>query len=293
MFRYLLIIIALPFTLIAAKYNLSICTLFKNDAAFMKEWIEFHKLVGVEHFYLYNNLSTDHFAEVLRPYIKKNEVTLIDWPYDYNPGDKWAFHVLQCNSYSDCLQKYGSESSWIAFVDTDEFVFCPSGEKLTSFLRKYKQYAAVGVNWFMFGTSHIYDIPPKNLMIECLTKSAEKNHPLNFSIKSIVQPKYAIDCQHPHYCNYVEGRHCVGSHFNKIEGPFNASVQIDEIRINHYWTRTEKYLHENKIPRRNRWYGETEAEILEKCAAFNAREDKAILKYVPKLRKQMGFSKKQ
>lgn len=38
---------------------LSIGAIFKDEAPYLAEWIEFHRLVGVEHFFLYDNLSTD------------------------------------------------------------------------------------------------------------------------------------------------------------------------------------------------------------------------------------------
>ena len=38
------------------KYKISICGIFKNESCFLKEWIEYHEILGVEHFYLYNNL---------------------------------------------------------------------------------------------------------------------------------------------------------------------------------------------------------------------------------------------
>ena len=37
------------------KYKLSITTLFKYEVDFLREWIEYHRAVGVEHFYLYEN----------------------------------------------------------------------------------------------------------------------------------------------------------------------------------------------------------------------------------------------
>lgn len=40
-----------------AQYELAICAIFQDEAAYLKEWIEFHKLVGVQHFYLYNHAS--------------------------------------------------------------------------------------------------------------------------------------------------------------------------------------------------------------------------------------------
>ena len=34
------------------QYKVSIGAIFKNEALYLKEWIEFHRIVGVEHFYL-------------------------------------------------------------------------------------------------------------------------------------------------------------------------------------------------------------------------------------------------
>ena len=60
------------------KYKVSICAIFKNEAFYLKEWLEFNHLVGVEHFYMYNNKSEDRFEAVLEPYIKKGLVTLVE-----------------------------------------------------------------------------------------------------------------------------------------------------------------------------------------------------------------------
>ena len=53
------------------KYRLSLCLIFKNEAPFLKEWLDFHFMLGVEHFYMYNNNSTDNFREIIQPYIEK------------------------------------------------------------------------------------------------------------------------------------------------------------------------------------------------------------------------------
>ena len=37
------------------KYNLAVMLIVKNAAQYMDEWICYHKLVGVEHFYIYDN----------------------------------------------------------------------------------------------------------------------------------------------------------------------------------------------------------------------------------------------
>src|SRR5919198_1069368 len=58
---------------------LSACTLYRDDAEYLREWIEFHRLVGVERFFLYNNYSEDSHREVLAPYIENDIVVLHDW----------------------------------------------------------------------------------------------------------------------------------------------------------------------------------------------------------------------
>ena len=37
------------------RYELAACLKFKNEARFLAEWIRFHQLAGVEHFFLYYN----------------------------------------------------------------------------------------------------------------------------------------------------------------------------------------------------------------------------------------------
>ena len=49
---------------------LSIAAIYRNEAPYLREWIEFHKLVGVERFFLYNNESTDDHRAVLAPYVE-------------------------------------------------------------------------------------------------------------------------------------------------------------------------------------------------------------------------------
>ena len=44
---------------------------FKNEAPYLREWIEFNHIVGVDHFFLYNNNSEDNYEEIIEPYVKK------------------------------------------------------------------------------------------------------------------------------------------------------------------------------------------------------------------------------
>ena len=43
-------------------YDLAVVAIFKDEGRYLREWLDYHLLAGVEHFYLYNNDSADNFA---------------------------------------------------------------------------------------------------------------------------------------------------------------------------------------------------------------------------------------
>ena len=51
------------------KYDLAVVAIFKNEAPYLCEWLGYHLLAGVEHFYLYDNDSSDNCDEIIEPYV--------------------------------------------------------------------------------------------------------------------------------------------------------------------------------------------------------------------------------
>lgn len=62
------------------KNKLSFVAIIKNEAPYIIEWIEYHRLVGVEKFYIYDNGSTDNIKDILTPYISNNTVVYHEFP---------------------------------------------------------------------------------------------------------------------------------------------------------------------------------------------------------------------
>ncbi|MEY4299166.1 MAG: hypothetical protein RIR25_402, partial [Verrucomicrobiota bacterium] len=124
------------------RYELTACTMFRNEAPFLDEWLTFHHGVGVEHFYLYNNLSSDNFREVLDPWIREGLVTLFDWTVAGG----------QVNAFNNCIRRFRMQARWIAFLDADEFLFSPETQDLRSILPRYEGFPAIFVYWILFGS---------------------------------------------------------------------------------------------------------------------------------------------
>src|ERR1700722_20337450 len=134
--RRFLFLLLLPFAIAEGyKYELSCCAIFRDEAPYLKEWIEFHKLVGVQHFYLYNNRSRDQYRQVLAPYILRGEVELIEWSWEYAIWRQWT--AIQHIAYNLALKRAYKKTKWLAFLDIDEFLFAVEKDNLRDFLRDY------------------------------------------------------------------------------------------------------------------------------------------------------------
>lgn len=268
------------------QHEVAVCAMFRDEAPYLKEWIEFHRLVGVEKFYLYNNLSQDDFQTVLSPYVKKGIVQLIDWPHDC--PDVATFCGVQLAAFDDCLKLTKGEVRWVAFLDIDEFLFPVRKNKLADFLKDYRKYGAVGVNWQMFGTGGVAKIPEGKLLIESLLYRAETDYKDNVHIKSIVQPQKVHRGLSAHHFLFLDGNFQVNSAKTRFEGPYSPSILVDQIRINHYWSRDEAFFYGVKMGRRMTWSEGAEG-ILKRKNEISQVYDDSILRFAKKLRRLMGL----
>ncbi|MBR0060514.1 MAG: glycosyltransferase family 92 protein, partial [Selenomonadaceae bacterium] len=101
-------------------YDLSIVAILKNEAPYLREWLDYHLMAGVDHFYLYDNESTDNQAEVAAPYV---EAGIVD--YIPVPGE-----VMQTPVYNDAVNRFKFQSRYMAFIDCDEFIYPKSNRRV-------------------------------------------------------------------------------------------------------------------------------------------------------------------
>jgi hypothetical protein len=94
----------------------------------LKEWIHFNKLVGVDHFYVYDN-SDAHATASLKEVtdLFPDDVTRIVWPSKIcnnrpNNVDSPGHRSSQYAAESSCRLRFGPHSDWIAQFDIDEYL---------------------------------------------------------------------------------------------------------------------------------------------------------------------------
>ena len=236
----------------ARQRFMTLCTMVRNEAKYIREWVEFHSLLGVEKFTIFDNGSTDSLQEALNGTIAN--VHIIPWP-----PSKWPSgnpHAKQCQGYSDgtihedfafawcqlaafheCIQQERGHSRWIAGVDVDEF-FMPVYDKLRLYtlsevMLAYDHMHAINLQAFAYGTNHRQSpIRDDELIIQThLLRRNDSN-----VRKEFVDPAYAETYQTVHWAQY-----------RQIQ--WNALIyksiprQRALVRYNHYPFRSVQEIH--------------------------------------------------
>jgi len=240
--------------------TLAVVAIFRQEAPFLDEWLEFHRAMGVGHFYLYNNFSLDDFRVVLAPWIERGLVTLRDWPVQTG----------QLAAYRHCVKHHAMDAQWMAFIDIDEFLFSPAGRNLVDVLRPYRDLPGLFLDSPFFGSAGHAQRPPRPI-----GASFTKRAPLRkITAKSIANPRWIYAIRNVHIFKYFRGE-ALNMSRESLE---NRVPRLDSLRLNHYWSRSLADL-TDKIARGDastpdmrdpQWHFDFEREL-------NAEEDLSIV----------------
>jgi glycosyl transferase family 92 len=207
--------------------QLAVCAIFRDEARYLAEWVTFHRIQGVERFYLYDNLSDDDWHSALAPEIEAGIVEV----------NRWSPHPGQLSAYDDCLERHRDEARWIAMIDIDEFLFSPSGKPLPEVLRRFDTRPAVAVNRRFFGTNG-HESAPDGLVTENYPMRARGDNPSNVLIKSIVYPRMTLGALSAHTFS-LRGIP-VGEDGRPVPTATRDPATADLLRINHYYAKSEE-----------------------------------------------------
>jgi hypothetical protein len=255
--------------------ELAVCALFRDEARYLAEWVTFHRLQGVEQFYLYDNLSTDDWRTALEPELRAGIVQVVPWPT--TPGQESAFQ--------DCLTRHRADARWIAFIDVDEFLFSPTGRPVREVLHGYDRCPGVVVNWRVYGTNG-HQHPPDGLVIENYLMRGLDTHSTNRFVKRIVYPRLTRSTgTGPHHFRHRGGAPVGEDKAISDLWSYRDPPTADILRINHYYAKSVEQ-HRLKVARGCAWNG---IQGIESGRLPDAEiRDDIILRFAPELRKCMS-----
>ena len=110
-----------PPTNSSMKTNFTICLgpLFKiKKANRLIEFIEMHRILGVEKFAIYDYSISTKVLEQLKFYTRNGIVEVLPWKIPH--GLRGIFYNNQMGMLNECLYRYMFRTKYIAFIDLDE-----------------------------------------------------------------------------------------------------------------------------------------------------------------------------
>jgi tetratricopeptide (TPR) repeat protein len=217
---------------------LSLCLICKDENDYLPEWLDYHILMGVDRFYIYDNESQVSLRETLKDYIERGWVVVSDIPGK----------AMQLYAYDHCLQTFGANTFWLGFIDTDEFLVPKTTLDLKELLKGYEQYAGLAVSSLFFGSSGQVTRPAAG-QIAAYTRRTHVTFKENELVKSIVQPRLALMPNSPHDFTIKENAWCVNEGFLRVDYQ-RFPNHTEKIQLNHYYCRSENEINQ-KLRRGN------------------------------------------
>ena len=270
-----------------ARYMFAICAIFRNEARYMREWIEYHLLIGVDHIIPYNNFSTDDFMPILQPYIEKGVVTLTEWPHEHG----------QMECYMHCSANFGKSCRWIAFIDLDEYICPHEATDIKEWIKRYEKYPGVILYWLMFGTAGRLHPDPEKTLIEQYTTSWQEFRNTGKPIWNTAFPLEEL------FVHYLYGSVSIFGIKFKVpmvneSGSFvmypdhHPLPRHNTIRINHYWSKSIEEYHDKMA--RGSAFSAKKNEIRRKVDFFlwhehhAVRDDRVIFRFLTQLKMRLN-----
>jgi len=236
----------------------AVCAIMIKEEKYVDEWIQYYLYgLGFTKVCIYDNSDEN----TLKDLPKKYENVVVT----HFPGK-----VKQLPAYNDWLTKnkalpHEERIKWCALFDTDEYLVLKKHANITEFLREYCKDGAVGINWYMYGDSHLqkYSAEPVTKRFTWRQKMVDRH------IKSIMNCDNVESVTEFHGIgNFKPGNHNKDTNGKIINGSFNPDGPSDVAIINHYIVKTREEHKEKKNRGRANTVNQTQ---LRTNAAFNAQ----------------------
>jgi hypothetical protein len=259
--------------------RIGVCAIFKNEAPFLLEWIAYHSVIGVDHFILFDNGSTDGGNSVILNSKLARFVTIIDWPE--RPG--------QMTAYKHCIETFFKDFGWMAFIDVDEFIHPLCDSSLPDLLKRAGNHPAMLLNWMNFGPGG-HRSRPSGLVLEDYTFRLPAGSAVNRHVKSIIRRTGIVRTSGCHVAQLRE-EPCDANGKTISNQAIRAEACMETAVLNHYYTKSWEDW-ELKV-KRGRATMPDDPEVQRKIEWF-ARyektatvEDKRICRFLPAVKAAM------
>ena len=173
----------------------------KQEAAYLLEWIAYHRALGVDSFLIGDNGGTDRTSDLLQALDEAEIIQRLDWR-----GEK----AFQLRFYMDAVPRLRGVCDVVSITDADEFLRPLNGRAniATAIAEIFSrpEVSAVGIASAVYGSSGRIE-PGNGLVIERFVNRAPVESKLHLWVKSIVRPERFVGSHSPHVAKIADGEY--------------------------------------------------------------------------------------
>ncbi len=223
------------------QFKVSVGAILRDEAPNVMEWIAFHRTVGIDHFFLYDNDSRDGTSEILQALERAGIVTRIAWT-DAHSRSIDPTVGPQVTAYRDLL-RCKERTEWIAIIDADEFIVPLQDAGVPELLQRYPQAESLAINWRMFGSSG-HRMAGPDLLISRFQNRSRDDFWGNYHVKTVTRTRALL--QPAVHVSQVMQNLIVDTDGHAVDpqcGGVHGRIACGIAQVNHYFTKSyEEWL---------------------------------------------------
>lgn len=255
------------------RHFLSFVSNFKNENPYLREWLDYHIKVGVDHFYLFDQDGSDEAKNIIQPYVENGYVTVHDWT-KFSPKFEGPTYFFQKNKNHlgniYAARNYRHLNTWMLKIDIDEFLYSNDPSKrIKDILSQYDSNSIrrLRVPRIDFGSHGHINQPDGGILENYLSREKTSSN-----YKDMGSTKFLN-----------ENRRCFSQHrWSYHWYKFGKAIELDDnqpLRINHYYTKSrEEYFNRQNISR-GRKVSDADFQVIEERC--NKVFDDGVLRFLP------------
>lgn len=196
--------------------KLALVCIAKNEDNYIKEWVSYHKKLGFDDIFIFENNWKSNIIE-------NNVITI-----------KFDGEVKQISAYNTFIDRFKSDYDWVLFIDVDEFVVLKKHKNIKEFIKDYQNVEnGLAINWVLFGHNNHDTVINNNYSV--LERFTKRQNGVNQHTKTFLKLKnHGLIMVDPHHPNVM----LRDTNFNEVNTALNPNGTTDIIQLNHYFCKT-------------------------------------------------------
>lgn len=230
-----------PSDMAMPRSGLCAATMVLNENDNIEEWLEFHKLAGVNYFIIYDNGCSDGTQETIKRVLNENEGQIIPWKQTFVDGRLGISLHTQASAMAHAIMNFRERFRWMVFFDVDEFIVPKFDIGITDALDRLNHLSNISLPWHMFGSNGHKDRPAAGMVQSYTSREDVKDTGMR-QFKCIFDPIEVKSVRVHSVTTRSDGKMTSNDTGLVMANSSRSSMEFYSnkfLQLNHYFTKSE------------------------------------------------------